>query len=108
MNTEYTYDINQFTYNKETNTLSAEALDLYTSNQDGSMHPNPFPNGKQQFNIKNYETGNHRGFRFVKEGEMKYTHTVTTQEGQEEIEITSQLYWLYEAEDGVKCRVYLP
>jgi hypothetical protein len=110
MNTEYTYDIQQFSYNKETNTLSADVLDLYTSNQDGSMHPNPFPNGKQQFIIKNYETGNHRRFRFVKEGEMKYTHTVTTQEGQEEteIEITSQLYWLYESEDGVLCRVYLP
>ena len=108
MNTEYTYDIKQFTYNKQTNTLSADAVQLYTHNRDNSLHPTPFPNGKQQFTIKNYETGNHRRFRFVKEGEMKYTHTVTTKEGQEETEVTSQLYWLYESEDGIKCRVYLP
>jgi hypothetical protein len=110
MNTEYTYDIKQFQYNKETNALSAEVLDLYTSNQDGSMHPNPFPNGKQQFIIKNYETGNHRRFRFVKEDTEKYAYTVTsTATGQEDIPVDwSQQYWLYEAEDGIKCRVYLP
>jgi glutathionylspermidine synthase len=109
MNTEYTYDIKQFTYNKQTNTLSADAVQLYTSNQDGSIHQNPFPNGKQQFNIKNYQTGNHRRFRFVKEGELSYLHTVIEkEEEQTDIEVTSQPYWLYEAEDGVMCRVYLP
>ena len=110
MNTEYAYDIKQFTYNKETNTLSAEALNLYTSNQDGSIHPNPFPNGKQQFIIKNHQTGNHRRFRFVKEDTEKYTYTVTsTASGQEDIPVDwSQQYWLYESEDGIQCRVYLP
>lgn len=110
MNTEYTYDIQQFQYTRETNTLSAEALNLYTSNQDGSTHTNPFPNGKQQFNIKNHQTGNHRRFRFVREDTEKYTYTVTsTATGQEDIPVDwSQQYWLYESDDGIKCRVYLP
>jgi hypothetical protein len=110
MNTEYTYDIKQFTYNKQTNTLSADAVQLYTHNRYGSMNPNPFPNGKQQFNIKNYETGNHRRFRFVKEDTEKYTYTVTAiEETDKDTQVDwSQQYWLYEAEDGVKCRVYLP
>jgi len=107
MNTEDTYDIQQFQYTRETNTLSAEALNLYTSNQP---NPNPFPNGKQQFNIKNHQTGNHRRFRFVKEDTEKYTYTVTAiEETDKDTQVDwSQQYWLYEAEDGVKCRVYLP
>jgi len=110
MNTEYTYDINQFTYNKETNTLTADAVQLYTHNKDNSLHPNPFPNGKQQFNIKNHQTGNHRRFRFVKEDTEKYAYTVTsTASGQEDIPVDwSQQYWLYESEDGIQCMVYLP
>jgi hypothetical protein len=107
MNTEYTYDINQFSYTRETNTLSAEALNLYTSNQPNQ---NPFPNGKQQFNIKNHQTGNHRRFRFLREDTEKYTYTVTsTASEQEDIPVDwSQQYWLYESEDGIQCRVYLP
>jgi hypothetical protein len=110
MNTEYTYDIQQFTYTRETNTLSAEAIDLYTSNQDGSMNQNPFPNGKQQFIIKNHQTGNHRRFRFTREDTEKYTYTVTAiEETDKDTQVDwSQRYWLYESEDGIKCRVYLP
>jgi hypothetical protein len=94
---EFRYDIRQFRWVKELNTFFATAWDLVAWINDGSVHPQAFPNGKKQFYIKNYSTGNERRFRFVKEFEVicnpynsfSYTETI----------------WQFESEDGILCDV---
>ena len=93
MQTDYTYDIWAFRWNKESNTLSASAWQLFSLN-----HPDlqePFPTQKEQFIIKNNETGGFRRFRFQ-------------QEKRYELEIEEGCYaelidWVFESEDGIKC-----
>jgi hypothetical protein len=99
---EYIYDISQFYWNKEANTFYANAWDLVAFLPDGSFHPDAFPNGKEQFFIRNYETGGFRRFRFVEPLIDLFYETDETGEVFQCIEITS---WLFESEDGINCSV---
>jgi hypothetical protein len=92
---QFRYDIRQFRWVKELNTFFATAWDLVAWMNDGSVHPESFPNMKRQFYIKNYSTGNERRFRFVKEfkvacyGKFNYIETI----------------WQFESEDGILCDI---
>lgn len=90
----YKYNINHCGWNPPTNTFYADAWDLYANNRDGSMNPNPFPNGKKEFIIENPKTGGFRRFRFVKEHHLSFG-----------IDDYTQLNWLFESEDGIKCYI---
>jgi hypothetical protein len=91
---EYRYDIKQFNWNKDTNTFGADAWDLVAYMPDGSMYPDPFPNRKKDFIIQNPKTGGFRRFRFVKEHHLSFG-----------IDEYTQLNWLFESEDGIKCYI---
>ena len=98
---EYIYDITQFHWNIEQNTFYADAWDLVAFLPDGSFHHEAFPNGKEQFFIRNYKTEGFRRFRFV--DVIKDFYTDTYEDGSfSEFEITS---WLFESEDGIKCSI---
>lgn len=91
---EYHYHINQFHWNKDTSTFCAYAWELDCMMPDGDIHPEAFPNQKQQFFIDNPNTGGFRRFRFIKEYEVKLDDSefVSTD-------------WLFESEDGIKCSI---
>jgi hypothetical protein len=82
---EYRYHINQFQWNPSQRTLYGEAHQLYFQTPDGRIHPEGFPNQKQQFYIDNPETGGFRRFRFKKETED----------------------WAFESEDRIKCIIVI-
>jgi hypothetical protein len=91
---EYHYHISQFQWNKDLNTFFAYAWELDCIMPDGDIHPEAFPNQKQQFFIDNPTTGGFRRFRFVKENAsigLKYDYVST--------------YWLFESEDGIECSI---
>ena len=93
MQTEYTYDIRDFYWSKERNTLSASAWQLFSLS-----HPDlqePFPSDKQQFIIKNNKTGGFRRFRFQRE--KRYELDV------EEGCCAELIEYVFESEDGIKC-----
>ena len=90
---DYIYDIHSFYWSKERNTLSASAWQLFSIN-----HPDlqePFPSQKEQFIIKNNETGGFRRFRFQKE--VRYELEVEHGCCAELIE------YFFESEDEIKC-----
>lgn len=91
---EYHYHINQFHWNKDTNTFYAYAWDLDCMMPDGNIHPEAFPNQKQQFFIDNPQTGGFRRFRFVNEYDVK---------AEDDEYVGTD--WLFESEDGIKCSV---
>jgi hypothetical protein len=91
---EYHYHISQFQWNKDVNTFFAYAWDLDCIMPDGDIHPEVFPNQKQQFFIDNPTTGGFRRFRFVKEYDIN----------SDENEYVST-DWLFESEDGIKCSI---
>lgn len=91
---EFKYDINQFNWNKDTNTFGADAWDLVAHMADGSIHPEAFPNMKKQFFIHNYKTNGFRRFRFVKE-----------ESGEPDGNGYTFLDWIFESEDGIKCYI---
>jgi len=89
---EYHYNIEQFNWNKDTNTFYAEAPHLECIMPDGNIHPEAFPNQKGQFFIDNTKTGGFRRFRYLRDitgeiGGIGYTE------------------WLFESEDGIECRI---
>lgn len=96
---KYTYHIKQFQWSPKENTFSAFALHLDTIMADGTIHPYAFANMKEQFYILNPETGGRRRFRFVKEE----TESVDL----DECEVMTATYWLFESEDGIKCKVWI-
>lgn len=55
---DYTYDINLFDWDKESNTFSVKAKSLYTNE-----HAHSHPNQRRQFYILNQRTGDRRRFR---------------------------------------------
>lgn len=91
---EYHYHISQFNWNKDKNTFYAYAWNLDCIMPDGNIHPEAFPNQKQQFFIDNPTTGGFRRFRFVNQ------YDVITEDN--EFVSTD---WLFESEDGIKCSV---
>ena len=91
---EYHYHIKQFNWNKDTNTFYAYAWDLDCIMPDGSIHPEAFPNQKQQFFIDNPQTGGFRRFRFVKEYDVK---------AEDDDYVATD--WLFESEDGIMCSI---
>ena len=97
---EYRYHINQFRWNKELNEFFSEAYHLECIMPDGSIHPEAFPNMKGQFFIDNPATGGFRRFRFVGEEVIN---------GNEENGIDEEIYvytqWVFESEDGIKCKI---
>ncbi len=89
---EYSYDVLQFRWNKDTNAFYADAWDLVAWMPDGSTHPEAFPNQKGEFFIHNYKTDGFRRFRFVKEIKG-------------DIDGFSYTEWAFESEDGIQCRI---
>jgi hypothetical protein len=94
---EYVYDIKQFIWSSEKNTFYADAPYLTCELPDGKYHPEAFPNGKSQFTIKNYLTGNFRRFRFVSQYLEYYDYG--------ENEQFDSLVWVFESEDNIKCEI---
>ena len=86
MNTVH-YDIRDFLWIKDANTFHGDGWDLWDAEGDYKF---AFPNGREQFVIKNYQTGNFRRFTFQEE--------VTDQDG---------TYYTYISEDGMKCIIDL-
>ena len=95
---EYKYHIDQFFWNKDENTFFAEACFLDCQMSDGNIHPEAFPNMKKQFFIVNTKTDGFRRFRFVEE---------TTNWLIDENEHTKyeMIDWVFESEDGIKCKI---
>jgi len=100
---DYRYDIRNFFWNKELNTFFAQGWDLVAELPDGSIHPEAFPNGKEQFYIHNNQTGGFRRFRFI---DTLTEHYVDTYEDGSfsEFQVDS---WLFESEDGIKCNIII-
>jgi hypothetical protein len=90
---EYRYHIRQFIWDKKQNEFFAEAPFLECVLPDGEFHPEAFPNMKGEFYIDNPKTGGFRRFRFVKENKI--------------MDGENYLYteWIFESEDGIKCRI---
>jgi hypothetical protein len=95
---DYRYHIRQFSWNKELNEFFSEAYFLECVMPDGGIHPEAFPNQKQQFYIDNPKTGGFRRFRFIKEENAN-------------VEIDGEswfyTYWMFESEDGIKCKILI-
>ncbi len=90
---EYRYHIKQFVWDKKQNEFFAEAPFLECVLPDGEFHPEAFPNMKGEFYIDNPKTGGFRRFRFVKENKI--------------MDGENYLYteWIFESEDGIKCKI---
>jgi hypothetical protein len=97
---EYKYHIDQFSWNKNENTFFAEAPFLDCQMPDGNIHPEAFPNMKKQFFIVNTDTGGFRRFRFVGE-EIIYSNN----ENEMGVELYLFTQWIFESEDGIKCKI---
>jgi hypothetical protein len=95
---EYKYHINQFSWNKDENTFFAEAPFLHCQMSDGNIHPEAFPNMKKQFFIVNTTTGGFRRFRFVEEA----TNWLIDENEHTKYEMID---WIFESEDGIKCKI---
>lgn len=95
---EYRYHIKQFRWLKYDKSFYAEAPHLECAMPDGSIHPEAFPNQKQQFFIDNPKTGGFRRFRFVKE----IRNSLMDENGNDEWEM---IEWLFESEDGIECYI---
>lgn len=89
----YTYDIRDFYWSKERNLFSASAWQLFSTTNPDLQEP--FPSQKEQFIIKNNETGGFRRFRFQKE--VRYELEVEHGCCAELIE------YFFESEDEIKC-----
>lgn len=98
---DYRYGIENFYWNKERNTFYADAWNLVCELPDGSIHPEAFPNGKEEFYIDNHKTGGFRRFRFVKD-ETEYYTEIDTDGNATDFEINN---WLFESEDGIRCSI---
>lgn len=96
---EYRYHIRQFVWDKKQNEFFAEAPFLECVMPDGNIHPEAFPNMKKQFFIDNPKTGGFRRFRFVKE------NVIETTDGESEQMYYLYTEWIFESEDGIKCRI---
>lgn len=94
---EIYYDINQFKWVKSENAFFANAIDLYDIIDD--YYHTPFPNGKSEFFIQNFDTGGFRRFRFVKE--VSENHTLTDND----IEQFTITWFLFKSEDGIECYI---
>lgn len=81
------YDIRDFTWIKDTNTFFGDGYDLYNAEGD---YRSTFPNGRDQFVIKNYKTENFRRFAFQKEKTDPFG-----------------TYRVFESEDGIRCIINL-
>ena len=77
------YDIRDFRWVKDENTFYGDGWDLYDAE---GYHRSVFPNQKEQFVIKNYQTGNFRRFIF--------SHDISDPFGNE---------WVFKSEDSYKC-----
>ena len=97
----YEYDIRQFVWNKELNTFFADGWNLCAFLPDNSMHPEAFPNGKKQFYIKNYKTGNSRRFRFT--GVAENAHLIEMGNG--DVIQLEETVWKFKSEDGILCEI---
>ena len=107
MKTMYEYNIQDFTWNKEKNTLYGTAWDLIPN--EPYKGTDPFPNGKEQFTIRNYKTYGFRRFRFVEERtlmvkcEENIMYSYVDESMVEQIDHYYQVDWVFESEDGIKC-----
>lgn len=87
---EYRYDVRQFSWNKRNKEFYCEAYNLECIMPDGNIHPEAFPNQKQQFFIDNSKTGGFRRFRYIGDNKIEVDGFEYTQ-------------WIFESEDGIKC-----
>ncbi len=97
---DYIYDIRQFYWNKQENTFFGDASNLVAELGDGTFHPEAWPNGKQKFTIKNYQTENFRVFKFVDETKEKLYFPFED----DDVEVLST-NWNFVTEDGIKASI---
>lgn len=96
---EYYYEISQFFWDKAENAFYSEGWNLHAELKDGTIHPEAFPNGKQQFTIRNSATGGFRRFTFSDSVTEYFTDS---EGGYWEID-----NWVFESEDGIKCYIMI-
>ena len=105
----YEYNIQDFAWNKEKNTFYGTAWDLIPN--DPYEGHEPFPNGKEQFVIRNDKTYGFRRFRFVEERvlmvkcEENPAYSYIDEDMTEQIDHYYQTNWVFESEDHIKCIV---
>lgn len=109
MKTMYEYNIQDFIWNKEKNAFYGTAWDLIPN--DPYQGHEPFPNGKEQFSIRNDKTYGFRRFRFVGEEILTVISEPSEYFFSEDVDMGTapdryyQTNWVYKSEDGIKCVV---
>jgi hypothetical protein len=105
----YEYNIQDFTWNKEKNTLYGTAWDLIPN--DPYKGTDPFPNGREQFTIRNGKTYGFRRFRFVGEEILTVLSEPSEYFFSEDVDMGTapdryyQTNWVFKSEDNIKCVV---
>jgi hypothetical protein len=105
----YEYNIQDFTWNKEKNTFYGTAWDLIPN--DPYEGTDPFPNGKEQFTIRNERTYGFRRFRFESEEILTVISEPSEYFFSEDVDMGTapdryyQTNWVFKSEDGIKCVV---
>lgn len=92
------YDINLFDWRKADNSFYANEEQLYEFTR---TYLYPFPNGRKQFFIKNFKTGEFRRFRFVTEFRRCEWYFDENDDRANEILLE------FVSEDGILCRVFV-
>jgi hypothetical protein len=91
MRIEYIYDIRDFRWIQDEMSFYADLTLLYPVERKGGTIP--FPNGKNQFFIKNFDTGGYRRFNFVQEFSRSDPYYLI------------ETLWEFVSEDGIYCRI---
>lgn len=94
---DITYDIDLFDWNKKDNSFYANEEQLYEHTR---YYKYPFPNGRKQFFIKNFKTGEYRRFRFVDEFRRCGWYF-------DDNLSSNELLLEFASEDGILCRIFL-
>ena len=109
MKTMYEYNIQDFTWSKKDNAFYGTAWDLIPNEPyEGT---DPFPNGKEQFVIRNERTYGFRRFRFVEERVLMVISEPSEYFFSEDVDMGTapdryyQTNWVFKSEDGIKCVV---
>jgi hypothetical protein len=121
------YDINDFRWSKTDNSFYADANYLYPCHISVAKRNTPttpeiyfenlsefseyyksaFPNGKDKFYIKNFNTNNFREFIFKEESVSHFIEKSDPDYGIQEYTV-EETVWIYKSEDGILCKIALP
>ena len=87
---QHTYNIEDFSWDKEVNTFYGVGDNLYDCERT-HFYQLPFINGRGQFFIKNKRSDGFRRFRFETQCDIS----------------ESEVVYIYSSEDGIKCEVII-